>query len=285
MLATLFPAEAPLKADWTAEIDGYRYVVRTEGKRTWYQVRRGDEVLRLPVAWTFGSGRTGQTFVLEHNGRMLESRVSYYPRHRGLDLTMGAANARPENLEEAAGRLMSASDVNECFGCHSTSTSSAKGGLPGTLEAGVQCRRCHGDVGKHPVAKMASLKKADTDTINELCGQCHRTWEHVKLARLTGVATVRFQPYRISLSKCYDLVDRRISCTGCHDPHSPGTTVQKVVDATCTSCHTGEAKKACPVGKADCASCHMPKYDLPGAHAAFTDHRIRVVGKGEGFVE
>ena len=284
MLATLYGADARLNANWAAEIDGYRYRVRTEGPKSWYEVQRGEKALRLPIAWIFGSGRTGQTFVLQHGDKLLESRVSYYPRHRGLDLTMGAANAKPSNLEEAAGRIMSASDVGECFGCHSTSPASARGGVPGALEAGVQCRRCHGSVAEHPAKKMRSLKALDTDSINELCGECHRTWEHVKLARLSGVNTVRFQPYRISQSKCYDLTDRRISCTGCHDPHSPGVTSQKVVDATCQSCHGGKAK-TCPTAKSDCASCHMPKFELPGAHAAFTDHRIRVVRKGEGFVE
>jgi len=29
----------------------------------------------------------------------------------------------------------------------------------------------------------------------------------------------------------------------------------------------------------------MPKYDVPGMHAKFTDHFIRVVPKGEGYFD
>ena len=35
---------------------------------------------------------------------------------------------------------------------------------------------------------------------------------------MTGVANVRFQPYRLISSKCYDAEDSRIRCTACHDP-------------------------------------------------------------------
>ena len=38
--------------------------------------------------------------------------------------------------------------------------------------------------------------------------------------KLRGPLNVRFQPYRITNSKCFDADDRRIACTACHDPHS-----------------------------------------------------------------
>jgi hypothetical protein len=61
-------------------------------------------------------------------------------------------------------------------------------------------------------------------------------------------------------------------------------------DSKCLACHgaahttaTATPAKVCPVAKADCASCHMPKVDLPGAHARFTDHMIRVVHPGDPY--
>jgi hypothetical protein len=100
------------------------------------------------------------------------------------------------------------------------------------------------------------------------------------LLKLKGVNTVRFQPYRLSKSQCYDPADRRISCTACHDPHRPAVMSITQVDKACSSCHS---INACPKATRDCASCHMPKYDLPGAHAKFSDHMIRVARAGESF--
>jgi formate-dependent nitrite reductase cytochrome c552 subunit len=37
------------------------------------------------------------------------------------------------------------------------------------------------------------------------------------------------------------------------------------------------------VAKANCVTCHMPKIELPGAHARFTDHQIRIARAGEPY--
>jgi len=42
---------------------------------------------------------------------------------------------------------------------------------------------------------------------------------------------------------------------------------------------------ACPTGTKDCASCHMPKYEIPWVHATYTDHFIRIVREGARFRE
>src|SRR5207248_4550679 len=92
-----------------------------------------------------------------------------------------------------------------------------------------------------------------------------------------GVNNVRFQPYRLTNSKCYDAADQRIRCTACHNPHEPPVRDASFYDSKCAACHSAAAHtKTCPVAKADCVTCHMPKVDLPGAHSQFTDHQIRV---------
>ena len=67
---------------------------------------------------------------------------------------------------------------------------------------------------------MRRLKSLSAEETNEFCGACHRTWGQVAQMRLRGPLNVRFQPYRITNSKCFDAEDRRIACTACHDPHS-----------------------------------------------------------------
>ena len=99
-----------------------------------------------------------------------------------------------------------------------------------------------------------------------------------------GVLNVRFQPYRLANSKCYDTSDTRIRCSACHDPHSPLESNAASYDAKCGACHSAAAHtKTCRVAKQNCASCHMPKIELPGAHARFTDHQIRIARTGEPY--
>ena len=44
---------------------------------------------------------------------------------------------------------------------------------------------------------------------------------------------------------------------------------------------TRVSNRRCPVSTNKCATCHMPKIELPGMHAEFTDHWIRNVKPGE----
>jgi hypothetical protein len=132
----------------------------------------------------------------------------------------------------------------------------------------------------------------DTEGQSQFCGSCHRTWTQVQLMRIQGVNNVRFQPYRIFNSRCYDLDDKRISCTACHNPHEQLRKEASFYDAKCAACHrlkgepvkTGKKGPTCRAGKSqDCASCHMPQYEIPGSHFKFTDHQIRVVRPGESY--
>ena len=102
-----------------------------------------------------------------------------------------------------------------------------------------------------------------------------------------GIGNVRFQPYRLAGSKCYDADDPRISCLACHDPHRELVNEISSYDNKCLACHGGgkAGAKRCPVAKAKCVSCHMPKTELPGAHYKFSDHRIRIVKAHEKYPE
>lgn len=121
----------------------------------------------------------------------------------------------------------------------------------------------------------------------DFCGACHRAWADVMESDMQGVATVRFQPYRLELSRCWGTGDARITCLACHDPHRPLVHDLGSYDSRCLRCHAasgarasaGHPGAACPRGTKDCVTCHMPKYEVPGTHAKFTDHYIRIVRK------
>jgi hypothetical protein len=270
----------------------HSHIVR-QGESSVLTVSNGAETLTVPLLWAFGRGQAGQTYVFEHDGAMYESRVSFYNALGALDLTMGALGSKPQSMAEAAGRRMDSLGTRDCFGCHSNGGVSAGKLHMETLTAGVGCGSCHGLAEQHveamragdaAAAKMAHLASASADEMGDLCGKCHRTWSQIALNGPRGPNNVRFQPYRLANSKCYDAADRRISCTACHDPHGPLVTNLASYDSACAACHSEKLHtKVCSVAKANCASCHMPKIELPGAHARFTDHQIRIARAGDPY--
>ena len=257
-----------------------------EGDRSILTVSKGDAKLSAPLLWAFGQGQAGQTYVFQHDGSLYESRLSFYEATGGLDLTMGAQNIAPATIEEFAGRKMDRADTNSCFGCHTTGAIRQDGVHWDALVPGVACEGCHGPAGEHVAsqARMPSLAKMSTEEISDFCGGCHRTWGEISVNGPRGLVNVRFQPYRLTNSKCYDAADRRIRCVACHDPHGPLVKEEASYDAKCLACHRG-AGTICPVAKEGCVGCHMARIELPGAHYRFTDHRIRVVRAGEQYPE
>ncbi|HYP07949.1 MAG TPA: multiheme c-type cytochrome [Bryobacteraceae bacterium] len=280
----------------TKTLGGYTYTVETRGGKSTYSVTDGVDTIAVPIRWAFGAKT--QTWVLERNGKLYESLVSFYPKVNGLDVTMGDQHITPTTLLEAFGRELPDRDVRACFDCHATGAVVNRQVQFETLKPGVQCGRCHTGANEHLKAiskgkstpMPARLGKMTPEDTSNFCGQCHRTWDWVVRNRLRGEATVRFQPYRLANSACYDGGDSRISCTACHDPHQDPVVGSAAYDEKCLACHSTAAVvakqkmyKACPVGKAECSSCHMPKVPLPGGHQTFTDHHIRVVKAGEPY--
>jgi formate-dependent nitrite reductase cytochrome c552 subunit len=225
---------------------------------------------------------------------------------------------------------MDSGETQHCFGCHTSGSMLAGHFDPNHATPGVTCEQCHGPGAKHVAAmKSGKIEEGRRAILNprklsavasvDFCGACHRTWSDVLQTQVTGVANVRFQPYRLENSKCWGRGDARLACYTCHDPHQPLVTETASYDSKCLSCHVTKsppadttsasladktarignqdenvadrtdriAKRgekiadhpgaACPVATSNCASCHMPKVEVPSMHAPFTDHRIRIV--------
>jgi hypothetical protein len=282
----------------------YSYTVETHGDSTTYSVTDGVRTLSLPVRWSFGVG--GQTWILERDGQLYESLVSYYPNVAGLDTTIGDERITPHTVDEAMGRKLTQGETKACFGCHASNAVHDRKLTLESMEPGVTCEHCHAGATAHVLDSLQGdfssappkLGKLSSEDISSFCGQCHRTWESVVRGHFHGEINVRFQPYRLANSKCFDGTDPRISCLACHDPHQNVVREDSTYDTKCLACHgssaqlastrTGSAPapagaKSCPVSKSDCVSCHMPKVTLPGGHMKFTDHQIRVVKPGDGY--
>jgi hypothetical protein len=268
----------------------YTWTVERHGDSYTYSVTDGTNTISLPIVWALGA--KSQTWVLEYDGRLYESLVSYFPGIDGLDLTMGDDRLQPATLVEAMGRVLSVAEARPCFQCHATAAVSNDEVLLRSFVPGVQCEHCHIGAIQHAAdishGKLNSvppkLKQLSAEGVSSFCGQCHRSFADVARGRMFGQVDVRFQPYRLSLSKCFDGNDRRISCLTCHDPHREVNRDDASYDPQCLACHSQGAKAPlCTVGKSGCVSCHMAKRQLPGGHQVFTDHFIRVVRPGEPY--
>jgi cytochrome c554/c'-like protein len=290
----------------TFRIGNYAYEIKRKDKQSIYSVTDGKETISLPILYAFGEGKAGQTYILQYEGGLYESLVSFYNEIKGLDFTIGAARGVPPSLKQALGRRLPDNEVSNCFSCHST------GGVSGgqihleRITPGIRCEACHGPGGRHAAAGKAGEPNAKLifnpgrlsgdELSQDFCGSCHRGNDEFSLLKGMEINNVRFQPYRIFHSKCYS-DDRRISCTACHDPHVPLKQDAAHYDAKCMACHAskqspsmGKSSPAtqqmipgCKVSTRDCTSCHMPKIGPPAAHFKFTDHYIRIAKPREAY--
>ena len=201
---------------------------------------------------------------------------------------------------------MTMTETQQCFNCHGTRAIRDDRLDTEALIPGVQCERCHGAAEQHvralrnggeKAAAMPKLGDLTAEEMSNLCGACHRTWAQIAMSAIRGIDNVRFQPYRLTNSKCYNALDSRISCLACHDPHREVSREAEAYDERCAACHvrfnapspsgvsTERAAHAppCKVATKDCINCHMPKYEIRGSHYSFTDHWIRVVKPGEPY--
>ena len=279
----------------------YTYELARKGTSVIYSVTDGTNTIAKPILYCFGQGHVGQTYIFRHNDVLYETRVSYFQKLRQLDFTIGHRTSVPTSLEDALGRAIGADEPQQCFGCHTT------GAVNGTelkldrLSAGVGCEACHGPGEKHLVA-MKEKKFEEPQIFNpgglgahelsqSFCGTCHTSFEQAML--LPGQAVInniRFQPYRMFNSRGHNTNDPRVSCLACHNPHEKLQKEASYYDAKCLACHLTTAKEAkterrnaaaCPVSTKKCATCHMPKVELGGMHAEFTDHWIRIAKPNE----
>jgi hypothetical protein len=275
---------------WSHQLrDGRLVVERAEGDRT--------DV--LPLDYGFGSGTHGVTFIAlpggphpEPDPSGLEYRLSYFTDGRQFGITPGQdrPEAHPDQRHAPAfGRSLAADQLQQCFACHSTLTSTlARNRLElATLIPNVSCERCHGPGRAHVAAARRGeselpmrmgYDRVEPSVELGLCGECHRLPRALSPAQIRpdNLGIVRFQPVGLSMSACYADGLSGLRCVSCHDPHDRVATEHSAYEAVCLSCHqAGSKQPACPVSPATkCIDCHMPRRQV-GENGAFTDHWIR----------
>jgi len=298
--AAILPGQIELlhnQPELTYQLGPFRYDIRRQGNELVYSVTDGKDTLSEPIQYAFGFGLKGQTYVFTHKGAYYESHLSYYTNTQGMDITFGHSPQVPTSLDEALGHRLSPGDTQLCFACHTTAAVTQGRLDPNGLMPGVGCESCHGPGAEHAAAVKAGKfdsphifnpGRLQPGDLVDFCGNCHRTWEQVIKMQIFSVRNVRFQPYRLSTSRCWSFDDARISCLACHDPHQNLRPEAAFYDSKCLACHvSGRGTRpgkthpgaACPVASEKCVTCHMPKYILPEGKSEFTDHFIRIVRK------
>jgi hypothetical protein len=287
----------------------FNYVLSTDPTETKLFIINNAEKMKTvsgTVGWVFGAGEVAQTYILKQDDTFLESRLSYYPSLAALDITPGHKAEAPSTIAQALGDPQDDEVIRRCFGCHSTASTVSGKFDPEHAILGVTCEACHGPGLQHVTAMETAPDQGGAGTMLnperlspvdsvDFCGACHRTPVDVAvfMPRHMGVSSIRFQPYRLERSLCWGAGgDPRITCMACHDPHKPLVRESNAYDANCLKCHarlgsqpSANLAPACSVGTDNCASCHMPKLEIPWVHGTFTDHFIRIVRPGSQFRE
>jgi len=295
------------QTELAARLDGVRYTDAADGRSVQFaleeegffaEVNGAGESSRQRVDWLLGSASHAQTAVSikSESNSGLEHCWTWFAHQQELGRTPGQPDfpASTNPVDSCSGRLMSETEVVHCFACHMTF-----GPAPGQRlseirwQPNISCERCHGPRRLHveaarngraeEVKPLVPLK--DPQVEMALCAQCHRGTEQMD-SKIPESDSVRFQPYRLEQSRCFQANPSALTCVTCHDPHDKTSQDLTAYRQTCLSCHSQPEQVHCGAVveseflTADCISCHMPKREWSGG-IQFVDHWIRVVSDSE----
>jgi hypothetical protein len=310
------------------ESQGLQYSIEHRNGHVFHQETRRDASGRIvarteaEVPFVIGSGRQGTAYLIEHDGFLFQSPMTWYSRKQRWGLSPGF-----ETFNYHFDRPIQ----RHCLFCHANRVEPREGPIneyrqPIFQGHAIGCERCHGP-GELHVAGPTMVDGKDMTIVNpadlspalrdDVCAQCHLAGNSriVRVGRRNedyrpGLPFPRFwtvfvpppdragnrfvgQFEQMHESPCFRASQGRLGCTSCHDPHHFPTPAERVAyyRGRCQECH---AQRGCslPVSDRlarsrddDCTGCHMPKansFDIP--HAASADHRIpRHAGGGDPF--
>lgn len=305
-LSVMLPAQSGVfskHSQFSYQRGPYTYTLRRTSADASLNIADGHGKIAVPVFAAVGSGKTWQAYLLERDGAYFRAPLDYLTSQSKLVPDPEADSALPKSLQRTLGKQLTPENLSNCFRCHSpVSVFDHRVDLTRTAP-GIQCETCHGPGAGH-VAGMRAHKRKDSAIFNparlsaedryDFCNQCHASAAAMRAQNPHGVQSVTSPAYRLETSRCWSRDDARIGCSTCHDAHAPMVRKTAAYDIKCLACHrqSGAPRKngatlakACPAGKHDCVSCHMPRYSIPNNPLLFTDHRIRIAAAGAPYPE
>ena len=322
-LSQVDPQREPVPGSFTHESGVEHQVYEAEGvvrHRQFVRDGNGDELVSADyaVSYLIGSGRHTRSYLVEDDGFLLQSPLTWYASNQRWNLSPGYDDHVTLGFGRAVG--------TDCLTCHAgqmNATSQQFRGLQFTEHA-IGCERCHGPgslhVSRHQQFSGAqSDQKQDLTIVNpatlsrplleSICADCHL--QGAASARVRGSQHNDFRPglplghFRVEFqtqdarqrmtvvghfeqmrqSRCY-LSSDTLTCTTCHGMHEEPP-VDKVAHfkKKCMQCHEPQdcgmpmTQRAARTKEDNCIECHMPSSDTEIPHVAFTHHRIAVHGE------
>ena len=300
-----------------------RYEVRRRDGQLWHRellLTAGPELVlaEYPMKYVIGSGRHTRSYLVEADGFLVESPVTWYTSKKAWAMSPGYDRPDHPGVRAPAGV--------GCLYCHAGSADAA--GLTlhkmQVAEPAIACERCHGPGSLHTQkhagrGARAAHAQADLTIVNParlsrdlgeaVCQQCHLRCTAMVPARGRTIAdfrpglpfsdvmhafmlqtpdrkmTVVGHVEQMHLSKCYQF-SNTLTCLTCHSPHSEPGEDTKVAHyrTACQQCHSPESCRVEPARRMrespanDCVHCHMPRSPTEIPHLAFTHHRIGIHG-------
>ncbi len=262
------------------------------------------------VMYALGSGTRGISYLVEHDGRLFQSPISWYSQKNRWDLSPGY-ELKNLHFDRPIEPL--------CLFCHSNRVEP----IPHTVNrytepifAGhsIGCERCHGP-GELHIRRPVDGDEPDLTIVNPrhltpalrlaVCEQCHVVGDQT-VERL-GHALADFRPGLPSIdfravfgacvegskvvghveqmksSRCFRASDGLLDCTSCHDPHRVPDASERIAyfRDRCLACHESRgcsvpvATRRATSREDSCIDCHMQKSaSIDVVHVATTDHRV-----------
>jgi hypothetical protein len=260
------------------KVGGIEYRVERQGERVLHSETVCD-AQRQPLCsaeaeakYVVGSGVSGRSYLIERDGFLFMSSITWYPRKGLWDLSPGYA-VRNHHFTRPI--------MAECLFCHcnyAMKVSDTLNAFQPPIFHGhtIGCERCHGPGDLHVQARQRNDKIEGTDfTIvnprrlgpelrEAVCQQCHLQGQHRVLRR--GTDTFDYRPglplqefmsvftrhpdlivgnkfvgqvEQMYASRCFRKSDGRMGCISCHDPHVLPPANKKVAyyRQRCLNCH------------------------------------------------
>ena len=287
-MASVVPEAEPPGGTYDHKPSGRRYeVVRQAGRLVHRELAitaEGEPEVLLAeheVPYVIGSGRHTKTYVIQVDGFMYESPLTWYSKIGAWEMSPGYDHPDQRGFHREIGQ--------ECLVCHAGRTRAKEGTVHRMEleELSISCERCHGPGSYHvdrwtgskaeigleegeldlTIVSPADLGRELADSI---CAQCHLGSPAVvpsrgrsldayrpglpldafrngyQLENPGDAMTVVGHVDQLRLSNCYR--ETAMSCVTCHDPHNMPAEGDKVqyYSSICMQCHKQEACQVDP---------------------------------------
>lgn len=266
-----------------------RYQMIRKNGQVWHrellQTDGQEEVVlsEYPIKYVVGSGDHARSYLVEVDGFLTESPVSWFGPEKGWEMSPGFEGSKHEGFARAVGE--------NCLFCHAGRVEAIDSSVHRIhfSEVAIGCERCHGPGSLH-VEKQNEIKSQikkstgdfDTTIVNPIhlsrnlseaiCQQCHLSGEATVANRGRKLSDFRpglplqdfFQVYmadeeetsmtvvghvqQMHLSRCYK-GSETFTCLTCHNPHNDPSPEKRTsyFKSICQGCHKPETCRVEPL--------------------------------------